>query len=292
MWGPGDNTGSIGVVTLNMNRIGYEANSEEEFLKILDERMLLAKEALEVKRKNVNRSLEMDVMPYTKSYLGHFNNHFSTVGLCGMNECCVNFLEKGISTPEGKEFTIKVMNYMRDKLKQFQQGTGNLYNLEATPAESTAYRFARLDKEIYGDKVYTSGRKYPFLTNSTHLSVDQTSDIWEALEHQQDIQPLYTGGTIFHTFLGEEIDGETCKRLVRKIAEKTKLPYFSVTPTFSICDDHGRLRGAQFNCPECGRETEVYSRVVGYIRPVNSWNDGKGVEGEFGFRKTFEVALK
>jgi ribonucleoside-triphosphate reductase len=290
MWGPGDSTGSIGVVTLNMNRVGYEAKNEEEFFKILYERMTLAKEALEVKRKIVNRSLEMDVMPYTKSYLGSFDNHFSTIGINGMHECCVNFLDKGISTPEGKEFTIQVMNFMREKIKGFQQETGHLYNLEATPAESTAFRFGKLDKEVYGDRIHTSGEKFPFLTNSTQMNVDHTSDLWDALEHQQDIQPLYTGGTIFHTFLGEEIEGETCKRLVKKIASNTRLPYFSITPTFSVCNEHGRLKGRQDSCPHCGAKPEVYSRIVGYLRPLGSWNDGKGVEGEFKYRKTYVVA--
>jgi len=277
MWGPGDSTGSIGVVTINMNRIGYRSSSRSEFFATLKNMMTLAKESLETKREVVNNMMAKRLMPYTLVYLGHFDNHFSTVGICGMHECCVNFIGKGIGTPEGKDFTIEVLNHMRETIRQFQEETGNLYNLEATPAESTSYRLARLDKEKYHRIITAGTEKYPYLTNSTYLNVDATRDIFEALEHQKDIQPLYTGGTIFHAFLPEAIDRETCKKLVRKIAE-TSLPYFSITPTFSVCRNHGYINSEAHNCPECGEETEVYSRIVGYLRPVGTWNDGKRQE--------------
>lgn len=277
IWGPGDSTGSIGVITINLNRVAFESASKAEFFGRLKELMVLAKESLETKREVVNNMLARGMMPYTQVYLGHFDNHFSTIGVCGMHEACKNFLKKGISTPEGHDFAIETLAYMREVIKQFQQETGNLYNLEATPAESTAYRLARLDKQKY-PRIFTSGtEKYPYLTNSTQLNVDATIDIFEAIKHQSDIQALYTGGTIFHGFLPEAIDANTCKKLVRRIAE-TKLPYFSITPTFSICMSHGYIQGKHFSCPHCGAETEVYSRIVGYMRPVRTWNDGKQQE--------------
>jgi len=284
MWGAGDQTGSIGVVTINLNRLGYEAKSKEEFFGKLREIRTLAKEALETKRVVVNNMLQRGLMPYTKVYLGHFENHFSTIGICGMHEACLNFLGQGIGTSEGREFAIETMNFMREVLKDFQEETGHLYNLEASPAESTSYRLARLDREKYKN-IFTSGTdQHPYLTNSTQLNVDATRDIFEALKHQADIQPLYTGGTIFHAFLPEAIDWQTCRRLVQKIAE-TRLPYFSITPTFSVCERHGYIRGEHRTCPECGCETEVYSRIVGYLRPIGTWNDGK--KQEFEERATF-----
>lgn len=287
MWGPGDSTGSIGVVTINLNRIGYEASSEEEFFSQLKHMMVLAKESLETKREVVNNTLEKGLIPYTKVYLGHFDNHFSTIGLLGMHEACLNFLKKGIHEPEAKEFTKRVLVFMRDVLKGIQEETGNLFNLEATPAESTSYRLARLDKQKYMN-IKTSGTdKHPFLTNSTQLNVDATRDLFDAVDHQKDIQPYYTGGTIFHSFLPEAVDKDVTKKLVRKIAE-TRLPYFSITPTFSICPNHGYIPGEKSVCPNCGEVTEVYSRIVGYLRPVSTWNDGK--KQEFNERKTFEKA--
>ncbi|MBC7349993.1 MAG: ribonucleoside triphosphate reductase [Candidatus Aminicenantes bacterium] len=284
MWGAGEQTGSIGVVTINLNRIGYEAQSKQEFFDKLKEMMILAKESLETKREVVNNMLERGLMPYTKVYLGHFENHFSTIGICGMHEACMNFLGKGIGTSEGKEFTIETLNFMREVLKDFQEETGHLYNLEASPAESTSYRLARLDRQKYKN-IYTSGTdKHPYLTNSTQLNVDATRDIFEALKHQEDVQSLYTGGTIFHAFLPEAIDWQTCRKLVRKIAD-TRIPYYSITPTFSICNNHGYLKGQHPTCPECGSETEVFSRIVGYLRPVRTWNDGK--QQEFSERVTF-----
>ncbi|MGQ9471414.1 MAG: ribonucleoside triphosphate reductase [Candidatus Aminicenantales bacterium] len=277
IWGPGDSTGSIGVVTINLNRIGFESQTKEEYFARLKYLMTLAKESLETKREIVSTMLQRGLMPYTLVYLGHFDNHFSTIGVCGMHESCLNFLGKGIGTPEGKDFAIEVLMFMREVLREFQEETGNLYNLEATPAESTSYRLARLDKEKYRNIITAGNDKFPYLTNSTQLNVDATRDIWEALRHQQDIQPLYTGGTIFHAFLPEAIDPVTCKKLVRKIAE-TRLPYFSITPTFSVCNGHGYLKGQHPTCPHCGAETEVYSRIVGYLRPVKTWNDGKQQE--------------
>jgi anaerobic ribonucleoside-triphosphate reductase len=277
IWGPGDSTGSIGVVTVNFNRIGYESKTKEEFFTKLKELMVLAKESLETKREVINTMLAKGLIPYTLVYLGHFDNHFSTIGVCGMHEACLNFLGKGIGTPEGKEFAVETLMFMRKVLQELQDETGNLYNLEATPAESTSYRLARLDREKYKNIITSGTDKYPYLTNSTQLNVDATRDVFEAIQHQQDIQSLYTGGTIFHTFLPESIDRETCRKLVRKIAA-TKIPYFSITPTFSVCDSHGYVRGQHPTCPHCGTQTEVYSRIVGYLRPVRTWNDGKQQE--------------
>lgn len=253
----GDSTGSIGVVTLNLNRLGYESKSVEEFHEKLKHYMTIAKDSLEIKRKVINKNLENGLVPYTRRYLGTFRNHFSTIGLVGMHECCLNFLGKGIHTPEGKEFAQQTLKFMRGVCIEFQKETGNLYNLEASPAESTGYRLARIDKKMYPD-IKTSGEKVPYLTNSTQLPVDYTDDAITALEHQKDIQPLYTGGTIFHTFLGEKLSsGESAKRLVRKIAENTRIPYFSITPTFSICPVHGYISGEHFSCPHDAEDISV-----------------------------------
>ena len=287
MWGPGDSTGSIGVVTINMNRIGYEAQNEEEFFDILGHRMEICSKSLVTKRKVVDNLLKKDFVPYTASYLGHFNNHFSTIGLCGMNESCLNFLDKDISTLEGKDFTIKVLHFMRGKMRQYQKETGNLYNLEATPAESTAYRFAKADVEMYPN-IKINGKNEVIMTNSTQLPVDLNTNLYDALKHQEDIQVLYTGGTIFHTFVGERLSGDQTKMLVRKIAENTKLPYFSITPIFSICPNHGYIPGKHELCETCGKETEVYDRVVGYLRPIKTWNKGKR-KGEAPLRKRLNL---
>jgi len=277
IWGPGDSTGSIGVVTINLNRIGYEATTKEDFFTRLRHLMTLAKESLETKREVVNNMLAKGLVPYTLVYLGHFDNHFSTIGLCGMHEACLNFLGQGIGTPEGKAFAAEVLDFMRNVIQSFQEETGNLYNLEATPAESTSYRLARLDRQKYNSIITSGTEKFPFLTNSSQLNVDATRDVFEAIEHQVNLQPLYTGGTIFHAFLPEPIDTETCRKLVQKIAQ-TKLPYFSITPTFSVCRNHGYIAGEVSECPSCNQATEVYSRVVGYLRPVSTWNDGKKQE--------------
>jgi ribonucleoside-triphosphate reductase len=277
IWGPGDSTGSIGVVTVNFNRIGYISKTVEEFKARLRELMDMAKESLEAKREIVVNMLAKNIMPYTKVYLGHFANHFSTIGVCGMHEACLNFLGKGIGTPEGRAFAIEILSYMRTVLKEYQDETGNLYNLEATPAESTSYRLARLDREKFPRIAVSGTEKHPYLTNSTQLNVDATRDVFEALKHQEEIQALYTGGTIFHAFLPEAIDWETCRKLVRKVS-RTRIPYFSITPTFSVCESHGYLKGQHPTCPDCGTTTEVYSRIVGYLRPVRTWNDGKQQE--------------
>ncbi|NOR85047.1 ribonucleoside triphosphate reductase [archaeon] len=287
MWGPGDSTGSIGVVTINLNRIGYESKTTEEYLNKLKHLMIIAKNSLEIKRKIIQQNLDNGLMPYTKRYLGTWKNHFSTIGLCGMHESCLNFIGSGIETKEGKEFTKNVLIFMQDVTREFQIETGNLYNLEATPAESTAYRFGRIDKELH-PKIITSGTlDAPYVTNSTQLSVGHTNNAIEAIEHQNEIQALYTGGTIFHTFLGEQLTStESCKALVKKIAHNTKLPYFSITPTFSICKKHGYLKGEHFVCPSCGEAAEVYTRIVGYFRPVKNWNKGK--QAEYQDRKEYE----
>ena len=277
MWGPGDSTGSIGVVTINLNRLGYISKTPDEYKTRLRELMDMAKESLEAKREIVNNMLKRGIMPYTKVYLGHFQNHFSTIGVCGMHESALNLLGKGIGTPEGQAFAIDILNFMRGALKEYQNETGNLYNLEATPAESTSYRLARLDKQKFPQIITSGTDKHPYLTNSTQLNVDATRDVFEALKHQETVQTLYTGGTIFHTFLPEAIDWETCRKLVKKISE-TRIPYFSITPTFSVCENHGYLRGQRPTCPDCGTETEVFSRIVGYLRPIRTWNDGKQAE--------------
>jgi ribonucleoside-triphosphate reductase len=255
IFGAGEQTGSVGVVTINVNRLAYESSGKDEFFRKLDQYLTLAKTSLEIKREVIERNLAQGLMPYTKRYLGTFRNHFSTIGLCGMNEACVNLLGKPIAEPEAKAFAMETLNYMRTKLVEFQNETGNLYNLEATPAESAGYRMARADKKAHPD-IYTAGTDAPYLTNSTWLPVNATEDVIEAITHQNELQPLYTGGTVFHVFMGEKLSsGEACKQLVKKIAFNTRLPYFSVTPTFSICPEHGYVAGEHFSCPCPVKET-------------------------------------
>lgn len=287
----GESTGSIGVVTLNLPRIAYESKNESEFFEKLERYIYLAKEALEIKRKLVERNIQKNLLPYTKRYLGNLKNHFSTIGLIGAHEACLNLLgkSKGIETKEGQEFAIKILNFMREKLLEYQEETGNIYNLEATPGEGASYRLAMKDKKQY-PKIVTSGKKEPYYTNSTQLPVGYTSDVFTALKHQEPIQKLYNGGTVFHTFLGESIDKEACKLLVKKIASSFTIPYFTITPTFSICEEHGYLKDEQPLCPKCKKPTEVYSRVVGYLRPVSNWNLGK--QEEFKERKVFKTVLE
>ena len=288
LFGSGELTGSIGVVTINLARLGYLAKTKEDFLQRLGRLMELAKTSLEIKREVVTKSMDNGLLPYSKRYLGSFKNHFSTIGLCGMDEGCLNFLGKGIGSAEGRTFAIEVLDFMRKKMIQYQEETGNFYNLEATPAEGTSYRFAKIDKEKYPD-IITAGVEEPFYTNSTALPVDYTDDVFEALQHQDELQTRYTGGTVLHCYLGERLDdAESCKVLVKRVAENFRLPYFTITPTFSICKAHGYLRGEQTKCPHCGTETEVYSRAVGYIRPLKQWNKGK--KEEFAKRKTFVTA--
>ncbi len=287
IFGSSDSTGSIGVVTINMPRIGYLARDEEEFLSRLSDLMELARTSLEIKRKLVERNIQRGLLPYTKRYLGTLRNHFSTIGLVGMNEALLNFMGKDIGTPEGRSFALKVMDFMLDKLRQFQQETGNLYNLEATPAEGTSYRLARLDKQFFPN-IITAGKDIPYYTNSTQLPVNYTDDVFEAFELQEPLQCKYTGGTVLHIYLGEEIrDHHALKELIKRLAHRFRVPYFTVTPTFSICPDHGYIPGKHELCPICAKETEIYSRVVGYLRPVRNWNAGK--QEEFRQRLPFRV---
>jgi hypothetical protein len=234
----------------------------------------------------VTKLMEEGLFPYTERYLGTWDNHFSTIGIVGMNECCLNFLGKSIEHQQAADFTIEVLDYMRDVLVTFQKETGNMYNLEATPAESTSYRLAKIDREQFPE-IITAGDEDPYYTNSTQLPVDLTPDLFEALDLQEPVQSRYTGGTVFHSMIGESIDDlEACKSLVKRIAENYRIPYFTITPTFSVCPDHGYLKGEQFQCGDCGADTEVYSRIVGYYRPVGNWNKGK--REEYFERQTFE----
>ncbi len=288
LFGSGEKTGSIGVVTINLPRLGYTSDDEETFFEKLEELMYLAKESLEIKRKDVSKNMAQGLLPWSKRYLGNLDNHFSTIGLVGMNETCLNYLGKDISTPEGKQFALKVMDFMREKLEVYQDETSHIYNLEATPAEGTAYRLARLDRKKFGDSIIAAGGETPYYTNSSHLPVHFTDDVLFALDHQQELQSKYTGGTVLHTFLGESlVSSQACKEFVRKIAYKSTLPYFTITPTYSICDEHGYISGEHHSCPTCENKTEVYSRVVGYYRPVGNWNDGK--QQEFTERKTYSA---
>lgn len=287
LWGKGDSTGSIGVVTINLNRLAFLAKNKRHFFRLLSQYLDLAKKSLEIKRERVNENLAEGIMPYSRVYLGTFRNYFSTIGICGANEACLNLLGSPIADPEGKLFSMEILQFMRKKLIGFQKETNHLYNLEATPAESTAFRFALLDRKHHPQIITSGVKEAPFLTNSTQLAVDATNDISEALLHQDDIQPLYSGGTVFHAFLGEEIDWRQARTLVKKIAFQTKLPYFTLTPTFSFCSRHGRIKGKRFTCPVCSQPTEVYSRIVGYFRSVRLWNKGK--KEEFNQRKTFDL---
>lgn len=268
LFGADELTGSIGVVTINMPRIGYLSKNKEEFFRRLDFIMNLAAESLIIKRKVVTRLLENNFFPYTKRYLGHFNNHFSTIGINGMNECLLNFMDKDISEEQGIEFAYEVLEYMRNKLADYQEETGDLFNLEATPAESTSYRLAKHDKEKYPD-IITSGTKEPYYTNSTQLPVNHTDDIFEALDLQAKLQATYTGGTVFHTFIGEAIsDWKACRNLVKTIASNYKIPYFTISPTFSICPVHGYLNGEQFNCPIC--EEDEKRKIIKDIKSLEN----------------------
>jgi anaerobic ribonucleoside-triphosphate reductase len=289
-FGSGESTGSIGVVTLNLPRIAYLSSTKEEFYSMLDKYMDIAARSLDTKRKVINRLLEEGLYPYTKRYLGAFNNHFSTIGLVGMNETILNakWLDSDITKPEGRDFSIEVLNHMRDRLSDYQEMYGDLFNLEATPAESTTYRFAKHDTEEFADIITAACKdQAPYYTNSTHLPVNYTEDIFDALEMEDEMQTLYTSGTVFHGFLGERMpDWKAAANLVKKIAYNFKLPYYTLSPTYSICENHGYIAGEHFSCPHCGNATEVYSRITGYYRPVRNWNDGKS--SEFENRKTYE----
>ena len=286
LFGSNPLTGSVGVVTINLPKIAANTETKGEFMAKLAEKMELAKESLEIKRALLEDLTDKNLYPYTKFYLRdiksrfgvYWKNHFSTIGLIGMNEACLNLLADDIGSFRGKQFAVEVMDFMREKIKEFQKETGHNYNLEATPGEGTSYRLAKLDKE-----------KYPYYTNSTQLPVNYTDDIFEVLDHQDDLQTKYTGGTVLHIFAGERIHNiETMKNLVKKVCSNYHLPYFTFSPTFSTCPNHGYVAGEHFTCPECGAECEVYSRVVGYIRPVTQWNKGK--KREFKDRKEFVIS--
>ena len=290
-FGSGESTGSIGVVTINMPRIAYESATKEEFYQKLDHLMDIAARSLDTKRTAITKLLNAGLYPYTKRYLGGFDNHFSTIGLVGMNEAGLNakWLQKDMTHPETQQFAKDVLNHMRERLSDYQEKyNGTLFNLEATPAESTAYRFAKHDKEQYPDIVTANMNGTPYYTNSSHLPVGYTEDIFSALDIQDELQTLYTSGTVFHAFLGEKLpDWKAAANLVRKIAENYKLPYYTISPTYSVCQEHGYLAGEQAVCPHCGKKTEVYSRITGYYRPVQNWNDGKAQE--FKDRKVYVV---
>ncbi len=295
LFGSNPMTGSIGVYTINMPRIGYLANTREEFFERLENIARIGKTSLEIKRKVIEHQSEKGLYPYSTHYLRdikartgeYWTNHFNTIGLVGMNECCLNFLGKDIGTEEGKNFGIEVMNFLRDLMSQFQEETGHSYNLEATPAEGTTYRLARLDHQMYPD-IIQAGKEEPFYSNSSQLPVEYTDDIFECMDLQDELQSLYTGGTVQHLYIGERIENiEVCKNLIKSIFEKYKMPYISLTPTFSVCPDHGYITGEHFTCPSCGRDAEVWSRVVGYLRPVQNYNKGK--KEEYMLRKKFVI---
>ena len=289
-FGSGESTGSVGVVTINMPRIAYLAKTEEEFYRRLDRMMDIAARSLKTKRTVITKLLDAGLYPYTKYYLGTFENHLSTIGLVGMNETCLNarWLRKDLTNPEAQEFTKAVLNHMRERLSDYQEKYGDLYNLEATPAESTSYRLAKHDRARYPEIITANMNGTPYYTNSSHLPVGYTEDIFSALDIQDDLQTLYTSGTVFHAFLGEKLpDWRAAADLVRKIAENYKLPYYTMSPTYSVCHDHGYITGEHFTCPECGKDTEVWSRITGYYRPVQNWNDGK--VQEFKDRKEYNI---
>ncbi len=290
-FGSGESTGSVGVVTINLPRIAYLSKDKEEFYERLDHMMDISARSLKIKRGVITKLLDEGLYPYTKRYLGTFDNHFSTIGLIGMNEVGLNakWLGKDLIHEETQEFAKEVLNHMRDRLSDYQEEYGDLYNLEATPAESTTYRLAKHDKKHYPD-IITAGHEgdTPYYTNSSHLPVDYTSDIFDALDIQDELQTLYTSGTVFHAFLGEKLpDWKAAASLVRKIAENYKLPYYTMSPTYSICKEHGYIAGEHYKCPHCGKDAEVYSRITGYYRPVQNWNDGKSQE--YKNRKLYDI---
>jgi len=279
LFGAGDLTGSIGVVTLNLPKLAYLSQGEDEFLGLVEEYATMAKECLEFKRKFITENLERGMFPWTKRYLKNgFRGHFSTIGLLGGHEACLNLIGKGIETENGMRLMRRVLNRLRDITAKFQEETGTLYNLEATPAEGTSYRLAKIDKNLYSD-IITSGNGTPYYTNSTCLPVGHSEDVVACLEHQNQLQPLYTGGTVFHTFLGESVaDLASLREFIIRSFRNTKLPFLSITPTFSVCKDHGYIHGEHETCPTCGEPAEVYTRIVGYYRPVSRWNKGKQAE--------------
>ena len=292
-FGSGESTGSVGVVTINMPRIAYMAEDEDDFFRRLDHMMDISARSLKIKRDVITKLLDEGLYPYTKRYLGSFENHFSTIGLLGMNEAGLNarWLKCDMSDERTQEFSKRVLNHMRERLKDYQEEYGDLYNLEATPAESTSYRLAKHDRKRWPD-IRTAGNEgdTPYYTNSSHLPVDYTADIFDALDIQDELQTLYTSGTVFHAFLGEKLpDWKAAAALVRKIAQNYRLPYYTLSPTYSVCKDHGYLSGEHFVCPKCGKKAEVYSRITGYYRPVQNWNDGKSQE--YKNRTVYDLSL-
>ncbi len=290
-FGSGETTGSVGVVTINMPRIAYLAESKEDFLKRLDHLLDISARSLKIKRTIITKLLDEGLYPYTRRYLGTFNNHFSTIGLVGMNEAGLNakWIGKDMTHKETRDFTKEVLNHIRERLSDYQEMYGDLYNLEATPAESTSYRLAKHDRKHYPDIICASDADTPYYTNSSHLPVGYTSDVFTALDLQDDLHTLYTSGTVFHAFIGEKLpDWQSAAAIVRKIAENYRLPYYSLSPTYSVCKDHGYIAGEHFTCPTCGKEAEVYSRITGYYRPVKNWNDGKSQE--YKERQTYDIA--
>lgn len=291
-FGSGESTGSIGVVTINMPRIAYLAENEDDFYARLDHKMDISARSLKIKRTVITKLLDEGLYPYTKRYLGTFENHFSTIGLVGMNEACLNakWIKKDLTDEQAQKFTKDVLNHMRERLSDYQEKYGDLYNLEATPAESTSYRLAKHDIKRFPDIITASKKgETPYYTNSSHLPVGYTSDIFEALDIQDELQTLYTSGTVFHAYMGEKLpDWKSAANLVRKIAENYRLPYYSLSPTYSVCKAHGYIAGEKFTCPFCGEKTEVYSRITGYYRPVQAWNDGKAEE--YKNRKLYDIA--
>ncbi len=289
-FGSGESTGSVGVVTINLPRIAYLAESEADFYRRLDKMMDIAARSLKIKRTIITKLLDEGLYPYTKRYLGTFNNHFSTIGLVGMNEVGLNanWLRADMTNEKTQKFAQDVLNHMRERLSDYQEEYGDLYNLEATPAESTSYRLAKHDVKRYPG-IITASEETPYYTNSSHLPVGYTEDIFEALDIQDELQTLYTSGTVFHAFLGEKLpDWKAAANLVKKIAENYKLPYYTLSPTYSVCKNHGYIAGEVYTCPECGETTEVYSRITGYYRPVQNWNDGKSQE--YKERKVYNIA--
>ena len=289
-FGSGESTGSVGVVTINMPRIGYLASDEKDFYARLDKMMDIAARSLKIKRTVITKLMNEGLYPYTRRYLGTFDNHFSTIGLVGMNETCLNakWVQKDLTDPKAQAFTRDVLNHMRERLSDYQEEYGDLYNLEATPAESTSYRLAKHDVEMYPDILTANMNGTPYYTNSSHLPVGYTEDIFSALDVQDELQTLYTSGTVFHAFLGEKLpDWRAAATLVRKIAENYRLPYYTMSPTYSVCKNHGYITGEHYTCPQCGATTEVYSRITGYYRPVQNWNAGKSQE--FKDRKVYNI---
>jgi len=295
LFGSNPLTGSIGVVTINLPRIGYLSKTEEEYFSRLDELCDIAKNSLEIKRKVVEAQSENGLYPFSCFYLKdikartgeYWSNHFNTIGINGMNESLLNFMGKDITTEEGNAFAIKVMKHLRAKMQDYQEETGHIYNLEATPAEGTGTRFAKIDKQRFPN-IITAGKEFPIYTNSTQIPVEYTDDIFKVVQMQDELQSLYTGGTVLHFYLGERVnDKETAKALIRKIFTTSKMPYISLTPTFSVCPQHGYIAGEHFECPTCKKETEVWSRIVGYLRPVQNFNDSK--REEYGLRKKFVI---